>query len=348
MSINRTSFGVLADGVEVGLYRLEAGDFSVTLSDYGATLLSFFMPDGRGGNVDVLLGKASLAGLAANDSFFGSTVGRYANRIAAARFRLDGREYQLEANDGANHLHGGFKGFDKRSWAADASEEGGEPALRLTLESPDGDGGYPGTLNVAATCRLSKNGELTISLEAVAAAATVVNLTNHAYFNLLGEGRGTILDHRLTLACSRYLVAASDLAPTGAIADVAGGPFDFRSGKRIGNDIAQVSGGAAGAGYDHCFVIDRTGPGLVEFARLEEPRSGRSLSVATTLPAVQFYTGNFLSKTEGKRGSIYDKNAGLCLETQFYPDSPNRPAFPSTVLRPGQRWSHTTVYALKP
>lgn len=348
MPVSKKEFGILADGVEVGLYLLQAGDFSVTISDYGATLLSILIPDGRGAKVDILLGRASLEGLATNGPFFGSTVGRYANRISRARFSLDGKEYQLEANDGPNHLHGGTKGFDKKSWSAELFEDRGKPALRLSLSSPDGDGGYPGKLDVATTFCLSASGELSIDYEARCDTATVLNLTNHSYFNLRGEGRGDILGHRIKLACSRYLVAGADLMPTGEIASVGGGPFDFREGKIIGKDIGSVYGGSAGAGYDHCFIIDRNGPGLATFAWVEEPRSGRGMTVATTLPAVQFYTGNFLSRVEGKRGSIYDTYAGFCLETQFYPDSPNNLGFPSTNLRAGELWSHKTVYSFSP
>jgi aldose 1-epimerase len=348
MPVHRSTYGLLADGDEIGLYRLEAGDFAVTISDYGATLLSILVPDLRGGKVDVLLGPASLAGLAANRPSFGSSVGRFAGRISGARFTLDGAKYELEANDGPNHLHGGFKGFSKRTWAAEAYEEQGRPSLRLSLVSPAGDGGYPGRLEVDATYGLSSTGALSLVYEAKTDAPTVLNLTNHAYFNLLGEGRGDILGHTLRLACSRYLVSGPDLVPTGEIAGVASGPFDFRSGKIIGLDIGKAEGGAAGKGYDHCFILDRDGSGLVEFAQLAEPRSGRSMTVSTTLPAVQFYTGNFLAGVDGKRGSVYGKYAGLCLETQFYPDAPNKKNFPSVVLKPGERWSHQTVYSFKP
>ena len=348
MSITCKPYGLLSGGEEAKLFRLEAGPFSSTISDYGAHLLSVFLPDGKGGKVDVLLGPASLGGLLANRPFFGATVGRFAGRISEARFSLHGTEYQLEANDGPNHIHGGIKGFDKRLWLAEAFEERGRPTLRLSLVSPEGEEGYPGRLEVTLTYSLSDSGELQIAFKARSSASTILNLTNHAYFNLKGEGRGDILDHRLKLACSRFLPAGEDLVPTGEIAQVAGGPFDFRSGKRIGAEIGAVSGGSAGAGYDHCFVIDRHSPGLLPFAWLEEPKTGRSMVVSTTLPAVQFYTGNFLSDIDGKCGSIYGKYAGLCLETQGYPDAPNKPLFPSLALEPGETWSHQSLFAFKP
>ncbi len=345
MPVSFTPFGRLSSGEEIGLFILDAGEIAATVSDYGATLLSILLPAGKGERVDVLLGPANAAGLLANRPFFGSTVGRFAGRIGGARFSLGGREYKLAANDGPNSLHGGYKGFDKRIWAATAYEEGGEPCLRLELRSPDGDEGYPGALDVTTTYRLSRDCRLSVAFEAKSDAETPLNLTNHAYFNLAGEGRGDILGQRLNLAASRYLEAGSDLLPTGAVLPVEGGPFDFRSGKLIGRDLASVSGGSAGAGYDHCFVLDRPGPGLFEFARLEDPASRRSLRISTTLPAVQFYTGNFLDGVDGKRGSVYRKHAGLCLETQGYPNAPNKPGFPSSILAPGRIWSEETVFA---
>ncbi|HOX32818.1 MAG TPA: aldose epimerase family protein [Spirochaetales bacterium] len=348
MSITKLPFGTLSSGEEVSLYRLAAGDFVATISDYGASLLSILLPEGRGAWVDVLVGPASLAGLLANRPYFGASVGRVANRIARGRFSLGGRDYQLAANDGGQHLHGGLKGFDKRLWSAEGYEEGGLPRLALKLLSPDGEEGYPGELEVEARFGLSASGELEVAYEARSGAASPVNLTNHAYFNLAGEGRGDILGHRLRLLASSYLKTGPDLIPTGEVAPVAGSPYDFRAAKLVGADIALAEGGAAGAGYDHCYVLDRQGPGLFRFAELEDPRSGRRMAVSTTLPAVQFYSGNFLNGEAGKRGSIYGRHAGLCLETQFYPDAPNQPSFPSIILEPGKLWSHRTVFAFEP
>jgi aldose 1-epimerase len=344
MPISKQHYCILASGEDAALYRLSAGDFSVTISDYGATLVSMFLPDGKGGSVDVLLGPRDPL---ANAPYFGASVGRVANRIALGRFSLGGQEYRLAANDGANHLHGGKRGFDKQLWSTETYEEEGRPRIRLSRRSPSGEEGYPGNLEVRAIFGLSENGELDIRYEAKTDAATVVNLTNHAYFNLAGNGEGDILGHKLKLSCSRYLKSGSDLVPTGEVAEVAGGPFDFRRGKLIGADIEKVDGGSAGHGYDHCFVVDRSGPGLIRFAELEDPASGRKMVASTTLPSVQFYSGNFLSGEQGKGGMTYGKHSGLCLETQFYPDAPNQPAFPSIVLRPGESWSHRTVFSFK-
>ena len=257
---------------------------------------------------------------------------------AAARFSLGGKEYPLFANDGPNQLHGGLKGFNTYVWKAESSESARGPALRFTRRSPDGEEGYPGNLDLSIAFTLAKDGALDIAYEARTDAPTVLNLTNHSYFNLKGEGRGLILDHELKLACSSYLPVDSVLIPKGDPAPVAGGPFDFRSPKKIGRDIGAVGG------YDHCFILDRKGAGLVEFAEVKEPSTGRRLTAATTLPGVQFYSGNFLAGTIGKRGSVYEKHGGFCLETQLYPDSPNKSSYPSCVLLPGQVWAHETVY----
>jgi aldose 1-epimerase len=340
MSIERKHFGTLASGEDAQLFVLKAGELVVTLSDYGATLVSILVPSGRGGRDDILLGASTLSGYTAKHPFFGVTVGRYANRIGKSRFSLNGKEYALAANDGANHLHGGLKGFNTFVWKAESSEAAGGAAVKFSRTSPDGEEGYPGELDIAVTFTLSPNGALSIAYEAESKADTVVNFTNHAYFNLKGEGCGTILDHELKLACSSYLPVDSTLIPLGEASPVAGGPFDFGTPKPIGRDIA------AAGGYDHNFIIDRKGPGLVEFAEAKEPKSGRRLTAATTLPGVQFYSGNFLAGSAGKRGGVYDKHGGFCLETQLYPDSPNKPSYPSCKLSPGQTWSHETLYRL--
>ncbi|HUW41248.1 MAG TPA: aldose epimerase family protein [Rectinemataceae bacterium] len=342
MSIQRLSYGILSTGEEASLFALRAGDFVATFSDYGATFLSMLLPDGRGGVVDILLGSSTLAGLAAPHPYFGATVGRFANRIAKAGFTLSGARYELAANDGANHLHGGLKGFDKYIWKAEAAEIGGSPALRLKRTSPSGEEGYPGRLEVEALYKLDADGRLESRFEARSDAETIVNLTNHAYFNLRGEGNGDILDHELRLAASRYVPVGKDMLPLGGIAPLAGTAFDFRKPKRIGADIA------AAGGFDHCYVIDREGEGLVDFAELREPASGRRMTMATTMPGVQFYTGNFLSGIPGKRGSTYGKHAGLCLETELFPDAPNQSDFPTAVLAAGQPWAHSTVYRFFP
>ncbi len=340
MSIQKKNFGTLGTGEDVSLYVLKAGDFTATFTDYGAILVSLLVPDRRGVAEDVTLGFSTLAGYTGKHSFFGATVGRYANRIAKARFSLDGAEYQLAANNGENHLHGGIKGFDKYIWRAEVLAENPEPRIRFSRTSPDGEEGYPGRLEASVTFTLCPAGDLSIEYEARTDAKTIVNLTNHSYFNLKGEGRGSILDHSMKLACSRIAPVGPTLIPTGELAEVANGPFDFRAGAIIGEKIVHTPGG-----YDHNYAVDRAGPGLVEFAEVYEPLSGRRMRVSTTLPGCQFYSGNFLSAISGKRGSLYDKHAGFCLETQFFPDSPNQPSFPSVVLEPGQVWAHETVYS---
>ncbi|MGA2545037.1 MAG: aldose epimerase family protein [Rectinemataceae bacterium] len=342
MSIEKKSFGLLASGEETSLFILKAGEIIVTLTDYGATLVSILLPDGRGGKDDILLGCSTLSGYAGKHPYFGATVGRYANRIGRSRFSLGGKEYLLAANDGINHLHGGHKGFNSFVWKADASENAKGPSLRFSRTSPDGEEGYPGTLDVAVTVILGLDGALSISYEARTSADTVVNLTNHSYFNLRGEGTGSILDHELALACSKYIPVNSELIPIGEPIPVAGGPFDFRAAKKIGKDVV------AAGGYDHCFVLDRVGPGLLDFADVREPLSRRRMTAATTLPGVQLYSGNFLSAFPGKRGSLYEKHGGFCLETQLFPDSPNKPSYPMSLLRPGQEWKHETVYRFYP
>jgi aldose 1-epimerase len=338
MSIEKKLFGVLATGEDAHLYVLRAGDIAVTLTDYGAAIASILMPAGKGRTDDVSLGLSTLAGCASKHPYFGVTVGRHANRIAGARFSLSGKEYRLAANDGANNLHGGPKGFESFVWSSEAFKKKGDPAVRFSRKSPDGECGFPGDLDVAVTFTLGRDGSLSLSYEARASAETIVNLTNHAYFNLKGEGRGTILGHQLRMSCSRYLPVTPDLIPTGAIAEVAGGPFDFRTMKALGKDIE------AAGGYDHCFVLDRKGSDLAECAEILEPETGRRMTVATTLPGVQLYTGNFLEGSPGKRGGTYAKHGGFCLETELFPDSPHRPDFPSARLGAGEVWAHETVY----
>jgi aldose 1-epimerase len=342
MSIEKKYFGTLADGAEASLFIVKSGELTATFTDYGATLISILLPDGRGGLVDILLGSSTLSGYAAKHPFFGVTVGRFANRIGGSRFSLGGKDYSLAANDGKNHLHGGLKGFNCFMWKAETSEGPKGASLRFSRTSPDGEEGYPGTLEAAVTFALGRDGTLSMAYEATTDAETVVNLTNHAYFNLWGEGRGSVLDHELKLACPKYLPVDASLIPLGEPAPVSGGPFDFTLAKKIGQDIA------AAGGYDHCFLLDRAGPGLVEFADVRDPVSGRRMTAATTLPGVQFYSGNFLAGFPGKRGSSYDKHGGFCLETQLFPDSPNKPAYPSSRLLPGQLWAHETQYRFYP
>jgi len=340
MSLSKKQFGTLSTGEDVSLYLLESGDFKASWCDYGASWLSFIMPDKRGVKDDVILGFSSFPPYAAKHPYFGATVGRVANRIADSKFMLDGKEYRLFTNDGKNHLHGGRRGLGRSLWKGEMDLVDGDPAVRFSLFSADGEEGYPGNLTIAVTILLNRNGELSISYEAESDRRTPLNLTNHAYFNLLGEGAGTIMNHELTLRCSHYLPANSSLIPLpGKPANVSGTAFDFQRPKLIGKDIGQGL-----SGYDHCFVIDA--PDLQKpFAIVSEETLGRQLSVSTTSPAVQFYTGNFLDGILGKNGSVYGKHAGFCLETQYYPNSPNRPDFQSCLVEVGGKWHHGTKYS---
>lgn len=340
MPVEKKYFGTLSSGEDISLYILRAGEFQASVTDYGAILVSLIVPDRNGLKEDVLLGFATLPGFASRHPYFGSTVGRFANRIAGASFPLEGRTVRLDANDGPNALHGGIKGFDRRVWDARIDGTDAVPAVIMSRTSPDGEEGYPGTMQVEVTFSLDPSGALGLAYRATTDRACPVNLTNHAYFNLAGEGRGSILGHRVRLACDSYLPVDATQIPSGAAAPVRGTAFDFTEAKDIGRDL-----GPDLDGYDHCYVITRgAAPRMVEFAEVTEPRCGRRMRVSTTLPAVQFYTGNKLQGLLGKRGSIYAKHAGFCLETQLYPDSPNRPDFPSCILSPGQVWEHATVY----
>lgn len=339
-AIKVVPFGVMSDGGEPRLFILDNGTMRVGLSEYGAIITSVLVPTANGLELDVVLGTSTLAGYAARHPYFGATVGRFANRIGNARFSLDGVEYPLAANNGKNHLHGGLKGFDRRCWRAEAARDHGNPAVRMTITSPDTDQGYPGRLDVVATFCLRADNTLAIRYEATTDAPTPVSITNHSYFNLRGEGDGTILEHGLELGASHYVSVGESLIPVaGAPMAVGGTPFDFRQRKTIGRDIA------AAGGYDHCYVIDGwDGSRLIKAASVVEPASGRMLDMYTDMPGVQFYSGNFISDVRGKRGSIYDKHAGFCLEAEYFPDSPNRPDFPSCILRPGSTYRHAIEY----
>jgi len=362
LSITKAPFGSTG-GQPVDRYTLSNGSMTVKIITYGGIIQELWAPDRRGRQANVTLGYKDLEGYTrlrgatptANPSYFGAIIGRYGNRIGKAMFSLDGKTYTLDANNGPNSLHGGVKGFDKFVWAAEPFKENGAVGLRLTRTSVEGEGcvnpptactGYPGNLKVEVDYTLGKRNKLAIDYTAKTDKATVVNLTNHAYWNLSGEGTGTIYDHRLTLNASRYTPVDSTLIPTGATPTVAGTPFDFRTphaiGERIREDNQQLM---YGQGYDHNWILDRGNRNdLVEAARLKDPASGRVLTMSTTAPGIQFYSGNFLDGTlYGTSGHAYRQGDGLALETQHYPDSPNKPNFPSTTLRPGQTYSTSTV-----
>ena len=346
LMVKKEAFGTTPDGKAVELYTLtNTHGIEVRAMTYGGIIVSVRTPDKKGNVADITLGFDSLAGYLAKNFFFGALVGRYGNRIGGAKFTLDGKEYTLAKNNGPNALHGGLKGFDKVVWQAQSFQKSAEVGLILKYASADGEEGYPGTLHVTVTYTLDDKNEFSIDYQATTDKATPINLTNHTYFNLAGEGSGDILGEELLLNADHFTPVDATLIPTGKIASVKGTPLDFTKSTAIGariNDKHEQM--VFGGGYDHNFVINRQGPGSVLAARAYDPTSGRVLEVDTTEPGVQFYTGNFLDGTPGKHGHIYNKRNAFCLETQHYPDSPNKPDFPSTILRPGHTYHSTTVW----
>jgi len=347
MSIEATRFGALGDGREVALFTLENAGIRARITNWGGAIVSLEVPDRRGALGDVVLGFDDLAGYLADRSYQGALIGRYGNRIAAGRFSLDGVAYQLVTNDGPNHLHGGTAGFDKVLWTAAPRTTPEGPALELAYDSPDGEQGYPGNLSVRVVYTLTRDRALRIDYAATTDRTTLINLTNHAYWNLAGHAAGTILDHQLVLDAGQFAAIGVGLIPTGELRDTTGTPFDFRTavaiGARIEADDDQLR---LAAGYDHSFAIAGPAGALRRAARVVEPTTGRVLEVMTTEPAVQLYSGNFLEGARGKAGAIYGRRTGFCLETQRHPDSPNQPSFPTTVLAPGSRYESTTIYRL--
>jgi aldose 1-epimerase len=343
--LTREPFGTTPTGEAVELITLaNATGMKVRVMTYGGIILSLKVPDRSGNLGDVVLGYDSLASYLRDSPYFGAIVGRYGNRIAKGRFTLHGTTYQLATNNGPNHLHGGVRGFDKVVWAAEPFQGNSGSGVRLTYTSPDSDEGYPGALQAMVTYTLTDRNELILDYEATTNRATPVNLTQHSYFNLAGSS--DILGHELTLAAERFTPVDPTLIPTGETAPVAGTPFDFRTphliGARIGDDDEQLR---RGGGYDHNFVLTRTGRGLALAARLADSVSGRTLEIRTTEPGIQFYSGNFLDGSiTGKGSVVYHHRTGLCLETQHFPDSPNQPGFPSTILEPGQSYRSRTVW----
>jgi len=345
-TVQRSLFGELPDGREVYAYTLDNGrGIKVEAITYGGIIVSLDTPDRRGRRGDIVLGYDDLSGYLKETPYFGAIIGRYGNRIANARFTLDGRTYQLAANDGPNHLHGGVVGFDKVLWSATPFSRPDSVGVVLRYTSPDGEEGYPGDLATTVTYTLTTEGSLVFDYEATTDKPTPVNLTQHSYFNLAGDGARDVLDQVLTIYADSFTPIDSTLIPTGKIEPVAGTPFDFRTptaiGARIGAADQQLE---YAGGYDHNYVLDRSGAGLVHAAHVYDPDTGRTLDVYTTEPGLQFYSGNFLDGSlVGKSGHVYEHRYGFCLETQHYPDSPNEPGFPSTILRPGEEYRSRTV-----
>lgn len=337
------------DGTPVERFILtNASGVRVTAISYGGIITSWLTPDRSGTLADIVLGfDTEEAYVKSNPPFFGAIVGRYANRIAKGEFPIDGKPVKLETNSGPNHIHGGRKGFDKFLWRAEPTRSGAGPGVSFTRTSADGEQGYPGALSVKVTYVLTGKNELIVTYEATTDKPTIVNLSQHTYFNLAGEGTRDVLDHELRINADRLTPVDASLIPTGELLPVEGTPFDFRKpttiGARIKSDHPQI---AIGKGYDHNFVVARAGAGLSLAAEVYEPTSGRTLQVSTTEPGVQLYTGNFLNGSLlGKGGRAYRQHYGFCLETQHFPDSPNQPKFPSTMLRPGERYRSQTVFA---
>ncbi|MFH8799767.1 aldose epimerase family protein [Streptomyces sp. NPDC017936] len=341
-------FGTLADGTKISSWSLANGGTRLKVLDYGGIVQSLEIPDRHGRYRNVSLGFDTIEDYVAGSPYFGALIGRYGNRIGKGRFTLDGKAYQVSVNDGENTLHGGAQGFDKRVWDVEPFAEGSDVGLYLYYTSVDGEMGYPGTLRVKVTYTLTRQGDWRIDYEATTDKATVVNLTSHVYWNLAGEDSGSIHDHELRIAASRYTPVDSGLIPTGELAKAAGTPFDFRRAKAVGEDIRVAHQQLLyGQGFDHNWVLDKGVTAKpVAVATLRDPSSGRSLTISTTEPGLQFYSGNFLDGTlVGSGGTVYRQGDGLCLETQHFPDSPNKPSFPSTVLRPGQTYRTTTIHS---
>lgn len=350
-TMEREVYGTLPDGREAGIFTLRNADGLVAkVTEYGAILVSLEVPDRDGRTADVTLGYDTLDGWLTNSSYFGSTVGRYGNRIADGKFTLDGQTHTLATNNAPGgipcHLHGGVKGFDKVLWKGTPVEKPGACGVQFTYVSKDGEEGYPGALQARVTYWLTSDNELVWEAEATTDKATPVNIVHHSYWNLTGDPRRTITDHLLTLEADRYLPTTAGLIPTGELAPVAGTPMDFTKPMRIGERIdADFEALKLGGGYDHCWVLNSGGGRLARAARLEDPATGRVMEIFTDQPGIQFYSGNFLDgSVRGKDGLAYAYRTGLCLETQVFPNSPNEAGFPDAILRPGETYRHRMAH----
>lgn len=344
--ITKREFGKLPGGTTVDLYTLKnKNGLEVQITNYGGAVVTIKTPDRQGRMDDIVLGYSDPAGYAADTSYFGALIGRFANRIAGGKFSLNGVEYQLAQNNGVNHLHGGVRGFDKVVWQAREVSGKDSATLELTYLSKDKEENYPGNLTVTAKYILSDANELRVEYAATTDRETIINLTHHSYFNLAGAGSGDVLKHEIKINADKFTPVDETLIPTGELKSVKGTPFDFSRPTAIGSRIEQSDEQLVlGKGYDHNFVLNKKGKELSLAATVFEPTTGRVLEMWTTEPGMQLYTGNFLDNVQGKDGKSYKHRGGFCLEAQHFPDSPNKPAFPSTVLKPGQRYSQTTVY----
>lgn len=341
MSVEKSMFGTTPAGDTVHLYTCtNAQGLRMQVTNYGAIVVSIETPDRNGKLANITLGFPTLDGYLRRHPYFGSTVGRYCNRIARGKFTLEGKQYTLATNNDPNHLHGGKVGFDKVVWQAEPVQTTNQVGVKFTYVSRDGEEGYPGNLIAVAQYSLTNDNQWIAEFTATTDKATPVNLTNHNYWNLAGAGSGTIFEHQLMLSADQYLPVDKTLIPTGKLASVQGTPLDFTTAKTLGRDLQKID--AVPQGYDHCFVVRRSNGSLALAARATDPKSGRVMEVHTTQPGIQLYTGNFLAGGEDEGGA--SQYAGFCLETQHYPDSPNQADFPSTILRPGQTYHHTTVH----
>ena len=341
MSVKYELFGTTPEGEKVGKFLLNnSKGITATIMSLGGTVISLKMPDREGEIKEVTLGFDNLQQYLAGHSYFGAAIGRFANRIAKGVFQLDGVKYYLACNEKSlNHLHGGNKGFDKVVWQAESFEDTTLTGVTFSYLSSDGEEGYPGNLRVTVTYSLNEDNEFKIEYNAQTDKPTIVNLTNHTYWNLAGAGSGTVLNHQLTLKSKKYLPVNNSLIPTGEIKTVHGTPMDFTMPKLIGKDIHDTAGG-----YDHCFVIESSNQELSLAAKLYEPESGRTMEILTTTPGIQFYSGNFLDNVRGAGGALFQKHSGLCLETGFFPNSINEPEFPSPILYPDRTYHQVTIH----
>lgn len=343
MKIKKQKLAVLSNGKKVHLYTVKNNDMSFSVTDYGCTVTSIILPSKSGEKDDIVLGFPTIEGYMQNwNCFFGVFVGRFANRIGGAAFNLNGKKYTLDDNDGGNNLHSGFNGYNRMLWKGEIVESQAGTGVRFTRTSPDGEQGFPGTVKLEVLYLLNDNNELTMRYRAESDCDTPINLTNHSYFNLRGAGKGDVLNHELCINASSYLEVDGGLIPTGKLIPVKDTPFDFTEAKKIGDDLGKVPGG-----YDHCFCLNGGAGKLSRCATVYEPETGRSMTILTNQPGVQFYAANSVNNVCGKNGDIYGKHSALCLETQQYPDFPNKPDFPQCILHPNELFEAVTVHSFK-